>query len=142
MKNNNGFTLVELLSVITLLGLILLLIVPNVMNIFSGAKKNIFYDEVLNIYNNTYTTYVYRSSNGDYNKRFCVGKDSILNMLELEEKENLYYDILVNSYGEILEFKVSNEEFGINLSKNDGIKKKSIKQESISDSFEINCNLD
>lgn len=139
MRNKRGFTLIELLAVIALLGVILLLVVPNVMSLFSSAKKNLFQDEVLSVYNTAYTTYVYRSSQGDYTKRFCVGKDTTTNNIELEEKEGLYYDVTVNSYGEILSLKVSNDTYGINLSNANGIKKKSIKSDAIGDAFDINC---
>ena len=40
MKNKKGFTLVELITVIALLGVIMLLVVPNVVESFSNAKKN------------------------------------------------------------------------------------------------------
>lgn len=140
MKNKKGFTLVELLAVIALIGLVLMLVVPNILGLFNRAKKNIFQDELMNIYNSTHQTYVYRSSNGDYSKRYCVGKDATLNKLELEDKENLYYDITVNSYGEILSFKVSNDVYGINLTNANGIKKKDINNDRITDPFDINCN--
>lgn len=140
MKNKNGFTLVELLAVIALLGVILMLVVPNVLSLFNNARKNLFQDEVLNVYNTSYTTYVYRSSQGDYTKRFCVGKDSATNKIELEEKEGLYYDVTVNSLGEIISLKVSDGTFGISLSNSSGIKKKQIKADAIGDAFDINCN--
>ena len=140
MRNKEGFTLIELLAVITLIGVLLLLVAPNVLGIFKNAKKNLFQDEVLNIYNTTYSTYVYRSSQGDYTKRFCVGKDTTTNSIELEEKVGLYYDVTVNSFGEILSLKVSDGPFGINISNSNGIKKKSITGDSIQEAFDINCN--
>ncbi len=42
MKNKNGFTLVELLAVIVLLGVIMLIAVPNVMSILDKNKKDIY----------------------------------------------------------------------------------------------------
>ena len=84
MRNKKGFTLVELLAVIALIGVVMLLVVPNIVNLYKNAKKSLFQDEVLSIYNNAYTTYIYRSSQGDYNKRVCLGKDTATNKIDIE----------------------------------------------------------
>ena len=42
MKNNNAFTLVELLAVITILGILALLIVPNVSNYIFDTKMQTY----------------------------------------------------------------------------------------------------
>lgn len=140
MKNKKGFTLVELLAVIALIGVILLLVTPSVIELYTGAKKSLFYDEALTLYNNATATYVYNSSEGDYTKRFCRGKDTSTKLINVEEKEGLYYDITVNSYGEVVSLKVANDTYGISVSNSNGIKKKSIKQSDVGDSFDINCN--
>lgn len=140
MRSKKGFTLMELLAVIALIGAMLLLVVPNVISLFNNAKKDLFKDEVLNVYNTTYSTYVYRSSQGDYSKRFCVGKDTTTNTVDLEEKDNFYYDITVNSLGEILSLKVSNDTYGITLDSASGIKKKNIVSNNVGEAFDINCN--
>lgn len=143
MKEKKGFTLVELLAVIALIGILLLLVTPNVMKLFTGAKKSLFYDEALSIYNNAYTTYIYNTSEGDYTNRFCRGKDTSTKLIDVEEKEGLYYDVTVNLFGEVTSLKVANENFSIEVSNSNGIKKKSIKQSDIkdaSDTSEITCN--
>lgn len=140
MKERRGFTLVELLAVIALIGVLLLLVTPNVIKLFTGAKKSLFYDEALSLYNNAYTTYIYNTSEGDYTKRFCRGKNTTTKLIDVEEKEGLYYDITVNSYGEVTSLKVSDDTFGLTVSNSNGIKKKSIKQSDVGDSFDINCN--
>lgn len=43
MKKKNGFTLVELLAVIVVLGLIIILVVPNVLDSLNKSKKETFY---------------------------------------------------------------------------------------------------
>jgi len=140
MKDKKGFTLVEIIAVIALIGVIMLLVTPNIIKIFTNAKKDIFKDETLSLYNNAYSTYIFRSSQGDHTKRFCVGKDTALNKMDIEDTDRLYYDITVNSYGEVISLKVSDDKFGINLSNNNGIKKKNIKVNEITDAFDINCN--
>lgn len=42
MKNNKGFTLVELIGVFAILGIIMLVAVPNVMGILDRNKKNTY----------------------------------------------------------------------------------------------------
>lgn len=41
MKNNKGFTLVEILAVISLLGVIMVLIIPGILNLVGDSKKRI-----------------------------------------------------------------------------------------------------
>ena len=49
MKNNKGFTLVEIISVIVLLGLIIGIAVPSVMNASTNVKKKTLQTKVDNI---------------------------------------------------------------------------------------------
>lgn len=46
MKRKNAFTLVELLAVITILGLIALIAVPAVTNTMSKQKEKLYYDQL------------------------------------------------------------------------------------------------
>ena len=139
MKNKKGFTLIEILAVIALIGVIMLLIIPNVVNLFKRAQKSAFYDEAVILYSNAYTSYLFNSSEGDYTKRFCKGKDTTTKLIDVDEKENFYYDITVNSFGEVISMKVSDDSYGINISGNP-LKKKNIKIDSVTKNFDIYCN--
>ena len=133
MKSKKGFTLMELLAVIALIGVVLLLVVPNVLDLYEKGKKNSFYDEILNLYSSSYSTYLLRSGEGDYRKKFCVGQDSettTFNPLEIASKKNLWYDIDVNDDGEVIHFKAMNNDYYIELSGTDSvevIEKKNLK---------------
>ena len=50
MEKKNGFTLVELIAVIAILGVILLLIVPNVITTFGNGRKDTFIRQVQSIW--------------------------------------------------------------------------------------------
>ena len=131
MKNKKGFTLAEILAVIALISLVMFLVVPSIINLYNSGQKSAFYDEVLNIYNHTSATYISRVTEEDYSKRFCVGQDKTTNPLEIAEKKNLWYDVLVNSDGEVIGIKVMNNKFNITLSNEVGINKKNIKIDAI-----------
>ena len=49
IKVKNGFTLVELLAVISILAIIVIIALPNIMGMFNSAKKSSFTSEVKNI---------------------------------------------------------------------------------------------
>lgn len=49
MKNNRGFTLVELLAVIVILAILALIAVPNVSNLLNKSKNNMFCKKVQSI---------------------------------------------------------------------------------------------
>ena len=49
MKNNKGFTLVELLAVIVILAILALIVVPIVFNLIETAKKGSFKQTLFNI---------------------------------------------------------------------------------------------
>ena len=46
MNRNKGFTLVELLAVITLLAVMAIVAVPTVSNIMSKQKEKLYYDQL------------------------------------------------------------------------------------------------
>lgn len=140
MKNKKGFTLIEIIAVIALISVLVLLVVPNVMGTFFNGKKNAFKDEALILYKNATTTYITRSELGDTSKRFCAGINNDNNTLDINNKSKLYYDILVDEYGTVIDMKISNETYGMSLSNTNGIKKKDITIEKITDKIEINCN--
>ena len=50
MKNNNGFTLVELLAVISILAILVIIALPNVINMYTKAQKEAFLTEAKKVY--------------------------------------------------------------------------------------------
>ena len=61
MNNKKGFTLVEIIVVIALIGVIMVLVVPNVVNTFEQAKKSAFITQgqrVIKSMNNVLSDYL------------------------------------------------------------------------------------
>lgn len=116
MKKKNGFTLVEIVIVIALLGLMMLLVVPNVVDRFANAKRNMFYNDVVNLFSNATSNYITRVSEGGVIPNyFCHGsngcgmQDEVL--MDVDLSEDLQYFIKVDNTGHILYIFVQNEDF-------------------------------
>ncbi len=133
MKNKNGYSLVEILAVIALISVIMLLVVPNVIEYLNQGRKTTFYDEVLNIYKTVSPTYISRSSDGDYRTKFCKS-DSNTNLLDMSDKQDIYYNIDVNTDGEVIRMEIMNKKYYIIVENINGIKKSDIKIDDIVDS--------
>lgn len=101
--NNKGFTLVELLAVITVLGLLLILAVPKVNSIIDDSKKKTFLGEAQS---------VYRSAKMKALDLANEGTGGIINSkgsIKLDMKGNkLDYCVIVDEMGVITSITVSN----------------------------------
>lgn len=121
-----GFTLVEILAVIVLIGGLMLLIIPNVISSFRDAKKELFYDNLMKIYDEATNTYLADGTT----KRFCVGKDTIIRQLGIDSSD-IYYDVEVDKYGSVISIKVTDGDFYYSLTSDDIIKKSDIVKSEI-----------
>ena len=128
MNSKKGFTLVEVIVVIALIGVLMLLVVPNVVDSFANAKKNMFYNDLLNLYSQASGTYISRSAE-DFNTSKVFTNDT--NPLDIDSSEDLEYEVEVNSYGQVIRLEASTSDFIFSLSKSD-MKKSDIKKSSIS----------
>ena len=100
---NKGFTLVELLAVITILALLVIIALPNVLKMFNQAKKDTFLTESKNIYKEISKKYISETMKG--NKINIISNTN--NQLDLESN-NLKYNIKLKGDGSIKKFQVSN----------------------------------
>ena len=66
MKNKKGFTLVELLAVITILGIIMIIGIPSVNRIIEDSRTKTFYASVYNVISEL------KLSNIENNKNNCI----------------------------------------------------------------------
>ena len=102
MKNNKGFTLVELLAVIAILAILVIIALPNVLKMFNDAKKNSFLTEAKTIYGEAGKKYISDSitSPGNNEHVYCKSKTDSLNPLSLSGRGINYY-IKTDSNGNV-----------------------------------------
>ena len=70
--NKQGFTLVELLTVIVILAILILLALPNVLKIMNNAKKNAYAQATASIVKGAKNYYVVSSFDGNFNGGECT----------------------------------------------------------------------
>lgn len=73
LRNNKGFTIVELLAVIVIIGLLLIITVPQVQNVSKKSKIKMCKTKLDLIENNLN---MYLTSNPDEFEKLCNGNDS------------------------------------------------------------------
>ena len=102
MKNNKGFTLVELLAVIAILAILVIIALPNVLKMFNDAKKNSFLTEAKTVYGEAGKKYISDNitSPGNNEHIYCKSKTDSLNPLSLSGRGINYY-IKTDSNGNV-----------------------------------------
>ena len=104
MKNNKGFTLVELLAVIAILAILVIIALPNVMGMFNSAKKSSFMTEVKQVYKVAQQTWIsdsmFETKDHEYGR--CDGCS--YKELDLSGRKELKYYIKINKAGEIVQY--------------------------------------
>lgn len=137
MKNKKGFTLIEITAVIALIGVLMLLIVPNVAKSLREGRKNLFYDDVVSVLASATTTYLFnQSQEAGTSKEFCADKFQIENAIGADVSSDTYYKVVVNSYGGVTYLEVSNKYFSYYETNNtdEGIKKSDVVMNNVQDS--------
>ena len=107
MKNNKGFTLVELLAVIAILAILVIIALPNVLKMFNDAKKNSFLTETKTIYSEVSKKYISETMKGNKLTYISSEDDTKLEMTG----RDLQYCVLLNTDGSVKSMKVSNGEW-------------------------------
>ncbi len=97
--NKKGFTLIELLAVIAILAILMLLVTPQILNLFTQGKKNTFAIQVQSIYKAAEEKFVSESFKpGGGATTFCHEmKKTNGNSLNLNFDDIMSYKVEINA---------------------------------------------
>lgn len=107
MKNNKGFTLVELLAVVAILAVLVIITLPNIVSMYNEAKKNRFETELKTVYKTAQQQWMSDSLFETEERVYSRCDDCTGTQLELSGREELDYYVRVNKNGAITEFYAS-----------------------------------
>ena len=122
--NKKGFTLIELLAVIAILAILMLLVTPQILNLFSEGKKNTFAIQVSNIYKASeqkYMTESFKPGAGP-TYTFCHGQNNSEGLnLDISGSNAVYYKVEMNSNAKITSITVTDGTYGFTKTSASGI---------------------
>ena len=104
MKDNKGFTLVELLAVIAILAILVIIALPNVMSMFNQAKENSFKTEIKEIYKVAQQTWISDSMFDTKEKAYARTSSGCANQLDLTGRQELEYFIKISKNGNVISY--------------------------------------
>ncbi len=134
-----GFTLVEIIAVIAIVGILMLAIVPNVIKIYSEGKANTFEKQFDVINRSAIDQYSLDLAEGTTNNVFCNTSDSCTK-LKMQDNGYKYY-VEINHLGKISYTVVSNNEFCYANNNSNAVidKTRLMKESSLTCTSETNC---
>ena len=89
MKNNKGFTLVELLAVIAIMAILLIIALPNVLKMFNESKKKVFLTESKLVFKEAINQTIKDRNFSDV--IYCKSMNDEVNPLDMSGREIYYY---------------------------------------------------
>ena len=89
MKNNKGFTLVELLAIIAIMAILLIIALPNVLKMFNESKEKIFLTESKSVFKEAINQTIKDRNLSDV--IYCKSMNDEINPLHMSGREIYYY---------------------------------------------------
>ena len=112
MNNKKGFTLVELLAVIAILAILVIIALPNVIRMYTDAKKNSFVTEAQSLAKNVASKFMSENMKGNHIK-VISNKENSLDM----SGEKLEYNFELDNNGKIKNMFISNGTYCVSTNK-------------------------
>ena len=111
--NKKGFTLVELLAVIAILAILMLLVTPNILNMFKEGKKSSFVTQAQSIYKSAEQKFISESIKTPGAYTFTNANSTATNKatLDINGSSEVKYCVKVNTEGEITKLEVSDSAY-------------------------------
>ena len=107
-----GFTLVELLAVIAVIGVLALLLAPNIIKNFSNAKQKSFTNEVKEVYATAKNQYsLDKAFNRGVSAYAYVNGSSCSNKLDVEGRTEFNYYVEFDADGNVIKLYATDGEF-------------------------------
>ena len=130
MKNKKGFTLVELLAVISILAVLAIIVIPRVVDLFGNAKQSAFLTEVKSVYTAAEDAYVQDSFSEGGSKKYSHCSNGTCNeKLKLLGNAKIDYYIEIDSTGNIVKYYATDGTYQYSYT-GSGLKKPDIKKAS------------
>lgn len=122
--NKKGFTLIELLAVIAILGILMLLVMPNVLSMFTSGRKNAFVNQIQSVWRTAESQYMNDSLSGKIsNKAFVYASNctetgnTYTNCRKLDITDTgLQYCVQLSASGSITSALVSDANYNATVS--------------------------
>ena len=112
MKNLNkkGFTLVELLAVIAILAILMLLVTPNILSMFTEGRKDAFVTQVQSVWRAAEQQYMTKSFSGTASTVFTNLDTSTDNDISFGSTDIKYY-VSFDGNGNVAKIGVSDNNY-------------------------------
>ena len=112
MKNLNkkGFTLVELLAVIAILAILMLLVTPNILNMFTEGRKDAFVTQVQSVWRAAEQQYMTKAFSGNSQTAFTNLDSSTDNDISFGSTDIKYY-VSFDTNGNVAKIGVSDGNY-------------------------------
>lgn len=112
MKRSKGFSLAEMMAVIAVLGILAVLLLPNVLNAYRDAKKGVLLDEAKSVYAEARNKYATEKASGKVVSVLTDAESTDENTYELDlSNNNIEYFVRLDAHGEVISLVVIDGDY-------------------------------